>query len=135
MTPLTLFAFYAAVIGHEEKIKKKKKKRDHKLLGEMQCKGDYHLKSSEQIQPLDTSQWPLLLKVADPLLFVLNSWYDATAVTLILSCFRTLTSCAAEQTTTPLCHLVLHHLRGTYVNMYVLGTLTLTSLLIQVLMK
>jgi hypothetical protein len=71
VTPLTLFAFYAAVIGHEEKIKKKKKKRHHKLLGEVQCKGDYHLKSSEQIQPLETSQWPLLLKVADPLLFVI----------------------------------------------------------------
>ncbi|PNF29675.1 H/ACA ribonucleoprotein complex subunit 4 [Cryptotermes secundus] len=53
--------------GHEEKIKKKKKKRHHKLLGEVQCEGDYHLESSEQIQPLDTSQWPLLLKNFDKL--------------------------------------------------------------------
>jgi hypothetical protein len=135
VTPLTLFAFYAAVIGHEEKIKKKKKKKHHKLLGEVQCKGDYQVKSSEQIEPLDTSQWPLLLKVPDPLLHVVNSWYDATAITLILLCFRTLTSCVAEQITTPLCHLVLHRLRGTYVNMYVQDTLTSTSLPIQVLMK
>ncbi|PNF29673.1 H/ACA ribonucleoprotein complex subunit 4 [Cryptotermes secundus] len=55
------------VVGHEEKIKKKKKKRHHKLLGEVQCEGDYHLESSEQIQPLDTSQWPLLLKNFDKL--------------------------------------------------------------------
>jgi hypothetical protein len=130
-----MFAFYTAVIGHEEKVKKKKKKKHHKLLGEVQCKGDYQLKSSEQIQPLDTSQWPLLLKVPDPVLFAVNSWYDVTAVTLILWCFRTLTSCAAEQTTTPLCHLVLHRSRGTYVNMYVQDTSTLTSLPTQVLMK
>jgi hypothetical protein len=135
MTPLILFVFYAAVIGHEDKIKKKKKKKHHKLLGEVQCKGDYQLKSSEQIEPLDTSQWPLLLKVADLLLHMVNIWYDATDVTSILLCFRTLTSCAAEQTTIPLCLLVLHRLRGTYVNMYVQDTLTLTSLPIQVLMK
>jgi hypothetical protein len=73
MSPLSLFAFYTAVVGHEEKVKKKKKKKEQKLLGEVQCKGDYQLKSSEQIQPLDTSQWPLLLKVAYPLLYVVNS--------------------------------------------------------------
>ncbi|PNF29676.1 H/ACA ribonucleoprotein complex subunit 4 [Cryptotermes secundus] len=63
----TAFHSMSVVVGHEEKIKKKKKKRHHKLLGEVQCEGDYHLESSEQIQPLDTSQWPLLLKNFDKL--------------------------------------------------------------------
>jgi hypothetical protein len=76
MTALTVFTFCAAVIGDEEKVKRKKKKKHHKLLGEVQCKTDYQLKSSEHVQPLDTSQWPLLLKVADSLLFLANSWYD-----------------------------------------------------------
>jgi hypothetical protein len=101
-------------MGDEENArKKKKKKKHHKLLGEvgeMQCKTDYQLKSSEEIPPLDTSQWPLLLKVADLLLLMVNSWCDAIRdATLILSHFRTLTSCVAGQITTPRCHLELHH--------------------------
>lgn len=56
------------VMGDEENArKKKKKKKHHKLLGEVQCKTDYQLKSSEEIPPLDTSQWPLLLKNFDKL--------------------------------------------------------------------
>jgi hypothetical protein len=66
---LTVFAFCAAVIGDEEKVKRKKKKKHEKPLGEVQCKVDYQLKSSEVVQPLDTSQWPLLLKVADSLYY------------------------------------------------------------------
>jgi len=140
MTVLMVFAFFAAGMGDEENVrKKKKKKKHHKVLGEvgeLQCKTDYQLKSSEEIPPLDTSQWPLLLKVASLLLLMVNSRCDAiTAVILILSHFRTLTSCVAGQITTPPCHLELHHLKGTYVNMCVRDTSTLTSLLIQVLMK
>lgn len=140
MAVLTVFAFFAAVMGDEENVrKKKKKKKHHKVLGEVgevQCKTNYQLKSSEEIPPLDTSQWPLLLKVANHLLLMVNSRCDAiTAVTLLLSHFRTLTSCVAGQITTPPCHLELHHLRGTYVNMCVQDTSTSTSLLIQVLMK
>jgi hypothetical protein len=134
-----MFAFCAAVMGDENMRKKKKKKKHHKVLGEVgevQCKTNYQLKSSEEIPPLDTSQWPLLLKVANLLLFMVNSRCDAiTAVTLIVSHCRTLTSCVAGQITTPPCHLELHHLRGTYVNMCVQDTSTLTSLPIQVLMK
>jgi hypothetical protein len=161
MTVLKVFSFSAAVVGNEENArKKKKKKKQHKLLGEVgevQCKTDYQLKSSEEIPPLDTSQWPLLLKVVNVLLFMVNIWWDVitavtlillpfriltscvtgqkvvnvllfmvniwwdaiTAVTLILLPFRILTNCVAGQIITRPCHLVLHHLRGTYVNMCV----------------
>jgi hypothetical protein len=86
VTALTVFVFCAAVIGDEEKVKKKKKKKQHKLLGEAQCKSEYQLKSSEHIQPLNTSQWPLLLKVVESVLFLASSLYDAVrAVTWILS--------------------------------------------------
>lgn len=63
-----MFAFCAAVMGDEENARKKKKKKHHKVLGEVgevQCKTNYQLKSSEEIPPLDTSQWPLLLKVTN----------------------------------------------------------------------
>ncbi|KDR10671.1 H/ACA ribonucleoprotein complex subunit 4 [Zootermopsis nevadensis] len=55
------------VMGGAEKVKKKKKKKVYKLLGEVQCKTDFQLESSEHVQPLDTSQWPLLLKNFDKL--------------------------------------------------------------------
>lgn len=64
MKAITIFSFCAAVMGGAEKVKKKKKKKVYKLLGEVQCKTDFQLESSEHVQPLDTSQWPLLLKVA-----------------------------------------------------------------------
>jgi hypothetical protein len=80
-----VFIICADVIGDEEKVRKKKKKKHHKLLGEVQCKTTYQLESSELIEPLDTSQWPLLLKVANPVLFLVNNWCDAIrGVTLIL---------------------------------------------------
>ncbi|PSN54784.1 H/ACA ribonucleoprotein complex subunit 4 [Blattella germanica] len=43
-------------------LKKKKKKKHSKSLGEQQLITDYHLESSEKVEPLDTSDWPLLLK-------------------------------------------------------------------------
>lgn len=50
---------FFSVLG--EKSEKKKKKE--KLIGEIQREESFHLESSNKIPKLDTSQWPLLLKV------------------------------------------------------------------------
>lgn len=45
------------------KEKKKKKIKTEKSLGEIQKSEDFQLESSSTIAKLDTSKWPLLLKV------------------------------------------------------------------------
>lgn len=45
------------------KEKKKKKSKPERSLGEIQKNEDFQLESSSKIVKLDTSKWPLLLKV------------------------------------------------------------------------
>lgn len=48
-----------------ETIKQKKKKKlKSEKLGEIQKEGNFAVKPSDKISKLDTSQWPLLLKVS-----------------------------------------------------------------------
>lgn len=49
----------------EEPIKEKKKKKKHlENLGEIQKSTSFQLESSTKVTKLDTSKWPLLLKVS-----------------------------------------------------------------------
>lgn len=43
--------------------RKKKKKIKQEKLGELQKEGDFSIESSNKTSKLDTSNWPLLLKV------------------------------------------------------------------------
>nr|CAD7194127.1 unnamed protein product [Timema douglasi] len=51
-----------AVLGMDVRVEKKKKK---KSLGDIQTEASFHLKPSSEISPLQTSEWPLLLKNFD----------------------------------------------------------------------
>lgn len=57
------YLIFAEVLGEQLKEKKKKKVKLEKSLGEVQKSEDFHVEASAKQVKLDTSKWPLLLKV------------------------------------------------------------------------
>lgn len=54
----------------KKKSKKSKEVVDDKVLGKMQVEIPFFIKPSEKIASIDSSQWPLLLKVSLNLLLI-----------------------------------------------------------------
>lgn len=57
------YLIFTEVLGEQVKEKKKKKVKLEKSLGEVQKSEDFHVEASTKQVKLDTSKWPLLLKV------------------------------------------------------------------------
>lgn len=69
------FAFIVAETDTPVKEKKKKKNKGEKDLGNIQKSSDFTVESSTIVAKLDSSKWPLLLKVVNSTFLILPIMY------------------------------------------------------------